>query len=129
MTVGTDDHQYPQILNICRDACHAAARSAGWYNDPQTGHTITRNVPEMLALIHSEVSEMLEGYRKRKMDDHLPHRLAIEVEAADVLIRMFDLSGYLGLDLDAAVAEKMAYNALREDHKLMNRVKPGGKAF
>ena len=103
--------------------------SAGWYSDPQTGDRIERNVGEMLALIHSEVSEALEGYRKNLMDDHLPHRKMIEVELADAVIRICDLAGYLGLDLASAVNEKRAYNANRADHKLENRIKDGGKAF
>jgi len=48
---------------------------------------------------------------------------------ADAIIRIADLAGYLGLDLDGAIKEKMAYNAKREDHKIENRSAPGGKAF
>jgi len=101
--------------------------AAGWYSDPQTGERINRNVGEMLALIHSEVSEALEGYRKDLMDDHLPHRKMIEVELADAVIRICDLAGYLGIDLSSAVGEKREYNANRADHKLENRIKEGGK--
>lgn len=115
-------------LNEYAEMCHKASVDAGWYTDIKTGLPIERNVPEMLALIHSEVSEMLEGYRKSKYDDHLPHRRSIEVEAADTLIRTFVLAGYLDLDLDGALAEKMAYNRTREDHKLETR-RNGGKAF
>jgi NTP pyrophosphatase (non-canonical NTP hydrolase) len=99
----------------------------GWYTDPATGLRKDRNVGEMLALIHSEVSEALEGYRKSLMDTHLPHRPMLEVELADVLIRVFDLAGYLKLDLGGAYEEKRAYNATRADHKLENRAKEGGK--
>lgn len=108
---------------------HGAAREAGWYTAPKTGRPIKRNIPEMIALIHSELSEALEAYRKTRMDDHLPHRLGIEVEMADAVIRIADLSGHLGLDLAGAILEKMAYNAKREDHKIENRKKSGGKAF
>lgn len=102
---------------------------AGWYSDPRTGERIQRNVGEMLALIHSEISEALEGHRKNLMDDHLPHRSMIEVELADAVIRICDLAGYLGLDLGGALEEKREYNANRADHKPENRARDGGKAF
>lgn len=81
------------------------------------------------ALIHSETSEAFEGYRKDKMDDHLPHRSAVEVELADQIIRTLDLAGSLNLDLDGAIAEKRAYNKHRQDHKKEARQAVGGKKF
>lgn len=117
-----------EIINDLVDACHGASRAAGWYNNPKTGEAIERNVPEMLCLIHSEISEAMEGYRKSLMDDHLTERKMIEVELADAVIRIADLCGYLGLDLGVAIVDKMAYNENREDHKIENR-KNGGKAF
>lgn len=115
---------------------HQANVDAGWWTNLNTGedlrHTTPgekRNVPEMLALIHSEVSEGLEGYRKNLMDDKLPHRPMMEVELADTLIRIFDLAGGMGYDLAGAIREKLAYNANREDHKMENRRKEGGKAI
>lgn len=109
--------------------CHGRSAKAGWYNNAITGEPLTRNVPEMLCLIHSEISEAMEGYRKGLMDDKLPHRQMIEVELADAIIRIFDLAGYLGLNLGSAYVEKLAYNAIREDHKPENRSKVGGKSF
>lgn len=109
-------------------AAHQASRSAGWYSNLD-GTPKERNVGEMLCLIHSEISEGMEGHRKSLPDDKLPHRPMIEVELADALIRIGDLAGYLKLDIGGAVVEKMAYNARREDHKLEARVKAGGKAY
>ncbi len=120
-----------QAININEivNECHGRAKTAGWYTDLKTGEPLKRNVPEMLALIHSEVSEALEGYRKNLNDSHLPNRLSVEVELADALIRIVDLAGYLNLDLGGAYTEKLCYNAKRADHKPENRVKDGGKAF
>jgi hypothetical protein len=53
----------------------------------------------------------------------------IEVELADALIRILDLAGALHLDLAGAVQEKLAYNAVREDHKVENRKAEGGKSY
>ena len=67
--------------------------------------------------------------RKGLMDDKLPHRSMLEVELADAVIRIADLAGALDLDLGGAVAEKMAFNAQRADHKPENRLAAGGKAY
>lgn len=82
-----------------------------------------------IALCHSELSEALEGMRKGLMDDHLPHRPMVEVEFADTIIRILDLSGFLGLDIGGALEEKFKYNQTRADHKLNNRQASGGKTI
>ena len=89
----------------------------------------TRNTGELLCLVHSEISEAMEGDRKNLMDDKLPHRKMLEVELADALIRIFDIAGAKGLDLGGAIAEKRAYNAVRKDHKVENRLKDDGKKY
>ncbi len=124
-------HRLASAINACVDACHGRAVAAGWWNDLKTGESLlkTRNVPEMLCLIHSEISEAMEGYRKGLKDDKLPHRSMFEVEMADALIRIFDLAGSQGFDLGGAMIEKMEYNRTRADHKPENRLKDGGKAF
>ena len=43
-------------------------------------------------------------YRNRKPE-------GVAVELADAVIRIADLCGHLGIDLDAVIEEKMAYNA------------------
>lgn len=120
--------------------CHKASADAGWWVDPSSGADLKAHVQEgtrlgkalvaeKLCLIHSEVSEAMEGHRKGLQDDKLPHRPMIEVELADAMIRIGDLAGALGLDLGGALAEKMAFNAVRPDHKPENRAATGGKAY
>lgn len=108
---------------------HKTATDAGWYNDPTTGAPITRNIGEVIALMHSELSEALEAARKDLMDDKLTHRKGIEVEFADCVIRIMDTAAALGLDLAGAILEKNEFNRNRAGHKLENRAKAGGKKF
>jgi NTP pyrophosphatase (non-canonical NTP hydrolase) len=103
---------------------HRQSREAGWWSTPELS-----NIPTKLALIHSEISEALEGYRKDLMDDHLQHRKMIEVELADAVIRIGDLAGALGCDLGGAIMEKLDYNTRREDHKVEVRNAQNGKRF
>lgn len=119
--------------NVLQTACYGAAALAGWWNDLKTGEPLTINTPrlvsEKLLLVHSEISEAMEGHRKDRMDDKLPHRKMLEVELADAVIRIFDMAGGFNLDLPGAIAEKLAYNSQRADHKVENRKAEGGKAF
>lgn len=120
-----------------QDLVHHRNQVAGWWTDLNTGESLKsnageipkRNIPEMLCLVHSEISEAMEGYRKNLMDDKLPHRAMLEVELADAVIRILDMCGGLGLDLEGAIFEKLEYNANREDHKIENRLKEQGKKF
>lgn len=115
------------ILNHLANRVHAANKT--WWHDSLTGQPLDRNKGEMIALMHSELSEMMEGERKNLMDDHLPNRRMAEVELADLIIRALDYAGGFGYDLGGAFEDKMAYNAQRADHKPENRVKEDGKKW
>lgn len=120
---------YKTMIEALVEDSHGAAVKAGWWSDLETGELKDRNDGEMIALMHSELSEGLEALRKDLMDDHLPHRPGIECELADTLIRIFDFAGARGLDLGGAYVEKRSYNDKRADHKPENRVAADGKKF
>lgn len=111
------------LARICREANNK------WWVDLKTGEPLDRNKGELIALMHSELSETLEGVRKNLQDEKLPHRKAEEVELADLLIRVFDYCGAYGLDIGGAYEEKMAYNATRKDHSHEARLLENGKKF
>lgn len=102
-----------------------------WWLDPVTKQPIKRNRGELLALIHSEISEALEGERKNLMDDKLPQYPMAAVEIVDAIIRGLDyLAGiHPNIDIQAVFDAKMAFNATREDHKHEARIIAGGKQF
>lgn len=115
-------------LEKAQALAHRTATDAGWYRDPATGEQVTRNFGEVVALMHSELSEALEADRKGLMDDKLPNREGREVEFADCIIRILDTAAALGLDIAGAVIEKNRYNKHRADHKLEARA-AGGKKY
>lgn len=111
-------------LNALAADIHFHNQKAGWWDDGAGKYVIATKI----ALIHSEVSEMLEGFRKGEPDKHLPHRSNAEVELADAIIRLLDLAGSQGFDVEAVIAEKREYNAQRIDHSRAHRG-AGGKAY
>lgn len=129
--MSTEQQPIADAVRTLQDFCHGAAAAAGWWTDKE-GKSITANpycFSNKLMLTVSELSEAMEGDRKNLADDKLPHRPMREVELADAVIRIFDLAGAYGMDLAGALVEKMAFNAVRPDHKLENRAAAGGKAY
>jgi NTP pyrophosphatase (non-canonical NTP hydrolase) len=90
-------------------------RANGWHDKPVS-------IPEHVALLHSEVSELFEAYRENALThpcDKAEKMKAlgveplsnIEEEAADIIIWTLDLCGRHGLDPETICLSKLAYNA------------------
>lgn len=117
---------YYGIKTLCS---YAHRRAEKWYQDPETGEPIERNFGEVIALMHSELSEALEHDRKGTPDDKLPDRPGPEVEFGDLFIRGADTSEHRGYDLAGAIIAKMRFNLIRPDHKPENRAAASGKKY
>lgn len=115
-------------IELNKLAKHINSLNHKWWHD-KDGNPIQRNKGELLCLIHSEISEAMEGERKDLMDDKLPHRKMAEVELADALIRILDYAAGFGYDIEGALQEKLAYNAVRKDHTHEGRSQPNGKKW
>jgi NTP pyrophosphatase (non-canonical NTP hydrolase) len=128
--------------------CYSTALDKGWWEKyGDNVHEAKKKwVPEIIgskvALMHSELSEALEELRNRRdygmtpyfskgdqiieivsaglRENAKPEGLAAEL--ADAVIRIFDLAGWLGLDLAKAIEWKMQYNKTRSH-------KHGGKSI
>lgn len=112
-----DSNRKKRVIGLLIHDCHTTAKDKGWWDNP-------RSDGELIALMHSELSEALEWLRKDPVEksDHIPEFTGIEEEMADVLIRVFDFCGERGHDLAGALLAKMEFNK-RRDHR------HGGKKF
>lgn len=93
--------------NLVAADVNRTAIDKGWWK-------ADRNEGEMIALMHSELSEGLEALRHgNPPDSHIPEFSGIEAEMADVIIRIMDFGYAKGYRVAEAVAAKVAFNKTR----------------
>jgi len=103
-------------FNKIAKAVNDIAKEKGWWNGD-------RNDGELIALMHSELSECLEGMRHNNpQSDHILNFTIVEEELADVIIRIMDFAAQRKYKVAEALMEKINFNKSRE-------YKHGGKKF
>lgn len=107
-------------LNKASEQIHKLAKDKGFWDSPREHGTL-------LMLVVSELSEGLEALRKnRRADmDFFKNNNAtkesfqekikdtFEDEIADTIIRLLDMVGYMGIDIEKHINMKLGYNMTR----------------
>lgn len=98
-------------IKLLQKDVHDNAKAHGWWDEE-------RPFGELLALVHSEVSEALEDYRNGlplNENHYEPNGkpCGVPSELADVVIRVMDMCERYGIDLEKAILEKHEFNKSR----------------
>lgn len=99
-------------LHKLQQEAYEIATEKGWWEEPRT-------TLELMALMHSEISEAVEAWRDPVRGD-LPVYFDASgkpegwlIELADCVIRIMDLCGHEAVSLESAIEMKLDYNRSR----------------
>lgn len=136
----TDKNLIESAFHILLDEIHSNAVDHGFWEVGLEGQVLVenRNKGEMIALMHSELSELLEAIRAISkwqeghknipiinygaaysidataiMDEHCPEFTSEEIELADLFIRGIDYAKAFNIRLAEAIFAKHQYNKSR----------------
>lgn len=136
-----EEVMFYELVERFTKICHDNSKAKGFWDGPEND-----NIPTKIALLHSELSEMLEAFRKGNppcdktelktdetgWEESVPLSImeggksraltSMEDEAADVFIRLCDLCGRLNIDLARVAMKKHRYNTSREHMRGGKRV-------
>ncbi len=98
---------------LCQEAMSNAKERGFWSKGPSL-----EKIPQALCLMHSEISEALEEYRKpfgniQQITLNQGKPVGFPIELADLLIRVFDTAAAFEINLAEAIRIKMEYNRTR----------------
>lgn len=131
-TLAQDDHlpQYKMFAVEMADTCIRIFDILGYYAEPKIVFQpfgifempLDLPMAERIVTMHLLISNAMEGFRKGNIilgKMKLWHLLDCIEQTCDKLL----------IPLEEIIEAKRGYNRDRADHKIENRVKPGGKAF
>jgi NTP pyrophosphatase (non-canonical NTP hydrolase) len=107
-------HEAETVFRRMQEEVYRLNSSKGWFDDDRT-------VGDMVALLHAEVSEILEAYRHWELKDatglpvgsSMAKPEGVGSEMADCLIRLLDMAKRWDVDLIAEYDRKMRFNWTR----------------
>lgn len=101
------DMSFKALFDYKQKEVHDNAINKGWWQE-------NRKDGELIALIHSELSEALEALREGNPQSvKIPDFLHVEEELADAVIRIMDMAEARKYNLSGAIVAKMKFNETR----------------